>query len=267
MRIAIDHRTQYRFTEPQSRIVQLLRLTPQDSIDQTVVNWHIGVDCDVRLREARDGYGNKVKTLYAEGPLEGIVIHVQGEVLTAGEAGLVRGAHEPLPPGVFLRQTERTQSNEAIADFIAETTAGRSTTLDRLHALTAGLHDRFELIETHYDEGLTAAEVFDEAKASARDLAHVMLAAARSMGVPGRYVSGYHADDGAHPAPHAWVEVWIDRLGWVAFDPAYGISADTDYVRVAVAQDFTGASPVAGSRLGRGDETLDVQVEAMRADE
>ena len=85
MRLSISHSTRYRFTAPQSRLVQLLRLTPQDSVDQTVVHWHIGVDCDVRLREARDGYGNRVTMLYADGPIEGIEISVDGEVLTAGD--------------------------------------------------------------------------------------------------------------------------------------------------------------------------------------
>ena len=37
MRISVDHRTRYRFTKPHARIVQLLRMTPQDGIDQTVV--------------------------------------------------------------------------------------------------------------------------------------------------------------------------------------------------------------------------------------
>ncbi len=59
MRVSIDHRTRYRFTQPQDRLIQMLRLTPQDSTDQTFVNWHIGVDCDARLREARDGYWAK----------------------------------------------------------------------------------------------------------------------------------------------------------------------------------------------------------------
>ena len=54
MRIAIDHRTRYRFSEPQARLVQMLRLTPCDTRDQTVVSWMIGVDCDARMRDAAD---------------------------------------------------------------------------------------------------------------------------------------------------------------------------------------------------------------------
>ena len=58
MRLSIDHRTTYRFTAPQGRVVQLLRVTPPDTHDQTVAEWHIAVDCDARVREHRDGFGN-----------------------------------------------------------------------------------------------------------------------------------------------------------------------------------------------------------------
>ncbi|MFX5510419.1 transglutaminase N-terminal domain-containing protein, partial [Acinetobacter baumannii] len=39
MRLAVDHRTVYRFTEPQARVVQLLRLTPADTDQQTIADW------------------------------------------------------------------------------------------------------------------------------------------------------------------------------------------------------------------------------------
>ena len=91
MRIAVDHRSHYRFSQPQARIVQMLRLTPCDTQDQTVVSWMVGVDCDARLRDAVDGFGNAVTMLYAEGPIEALDVTVTGEVLTSEANGLVRG--------------------------------------------------------------------------------------------------------------------------------------------------------------------------------
>ncbi|HWK35746.1 transglutaminase family protein [Sphingomonas sp.] len=268
MRISIDHKTRYHFSEPQARVVQLLRVTPQDSIDQTVVDWHIGVDCDARLRRARDGFGNIVTTLYAEGPLDGLAIDVQGEVLTAGEAGIVHGAQEPLPPALYRRVTTRTEGSPELLAFAAEATARDAPLLDRLHQLNGLIHQRFDRVAAHHDDGRGAAEVFPGWSASARDLAHILIAAARAAGVPARYVSGYRRDGAHQPAPHAWAEAHVDGLGWIAFDPAHGICADPNYVRVAVALDATGAAPVAGSRLGQGEERLmvDVQVAAMGGD-
>lgn len=267
MRVSVDHRTRYHFSEPQARLIQLLRLTPQDSTDQTVVNWHIGVDCDARLRPARDGYGNRVTMLYAEGPLSSIEVTVQGEVLTAGDAGLVRGVAEPLPPELFVRTTDRTGVSLVMREFAGE---GGGDRIERLHRLNLALHGRFSCREDHHDTGLTAEQAFLRDEASPRDFSHMLVALARAEGVPARYVSGYHtSEQGDGHAPHAWVEAHVDGLGWVAFDPSRGLSADEQYVRLAVALDAAGAAPVAGTRMGRGREELDVdvQVEALGGDD
>ena len=69
MRLSIDHRTVYRFAVPQGRLVQMLRLTPENTHDQTIASWRIDVDCDARLRTGRDGFGNVVTMLYAVGSI------------------------------------------------------------------------------------------------------------------------------------------------------------------------------------------------------
>ena len=263
MRIAIDHRTQYRFSEPQARIVQMLRLTPADTQDQTVVSWHVGVDCDARLRDSVDGFGNAVTMLYAEGPIAGIEISVTGEVLTTDTSGVVQGAPEPLPPLFYLRSTARTAPDAAILAFVAEQADGRDL-LDRMHRLNAALHVRFPRAPDASDTGKTAAEAFADGVTTSRDVAQMFVAAARSLDVPARYVSGYRIDGEAHSAPHGWAEAYVERLGWIGFDPATGLSPDESYVRVATGLDVLGAAPIAGMRLGKGKEELDVDVHADR---
>jgi transglutaminase-like putative cysteine protease len=264
MRIAIDHRTRYRFSRPQARIVQMLRLTPCDTRDQTVVSWMVGVDCDARLRDATDGFGNAVTMLYAEGPIEEIDITVTGEVLTTNSDGVVHGSIEPLPPMVYLRTTARTTLGDGLPAFAAESISGSGDPLDRLHRLNAAFHTRFPCVADALDTGLTAAEAFARGRATSRDVTQMFIAAARSFEVPARYVSGYRIDDTAQSAPHAWAEAHVEGLGWVGFDPATGMSPDHGYVRVAVGLDALGAASIAGTRIGAGDEKLDV---ALRVSE
>ena len=258
MRIAIDHRTRYRFSEPQARLVQMLRLTPCDTRDQTVVSWMISVDCDARMRDATDGFGNAVTMLYAEGPIEAIDISVTGEVLAIESGGVVHGSIEPLPPMLYLRATPRTTPGDGLPGFAAESVTGARDSLDRLHRLNAALHARFPCVPDAPDTGLTAAEAFESGRATSRDAAQMFIAAARGLEMPARYVSGYRIDGGAQSAPHAWAEAHVDGLGWVGFDPATGLSPDDGYVRVAVGLDAHGAASIAGTRIGFGDEKLDV---------
>lgn len=268
MRLAVDHRTTYRFSEPQGRLVQLLRLTPGNSHDQTVARWDIHVDRDVRMRTGRDGFGNIITMLYADGPIERIEIAVSGEVVTSHSDGVVHGVTEPLPPALYLRATERTPADPAIGAW-AQAVAGGAARLAALHALNDALHAGRPVDWRRGNPALSASEAWASGAATPRDLAKLFVVAARAIGAPARYVSGYHLTevDGAHlPAPHAWAEAHVARLGWVGFDPCTGRCPEDTYVRVAMALDAAGAAPVAGSRLGEGEEALDVDVSVHRED-
>lgn len=266
MRLSIDHRTTYHFSTPQARLVQMLRLCPQNTHDQTVASWRIDVDRDAKMRPGRDGFGNAVTMLYVEGPLDGIEIAVHGEVLTSRSGGVLHGATEPFPPALFLRATPATPADAAIAAFAREA-AGEADALAALRALNVALHLRFALDRRRPEPGLDAGAAFVRDEATPRDLAQMFVVAGRALGAPARYVSGYcrgTAEDLHRPTPHGWAEAYVEGTGWIGFDPCTGLSPEEDYVRVAAALDAAGAAPVAGSRLGEGREALDVDVTVTR---
>ncbi len=267
MRLQVEHHTRYSFTEPQARVVQLLRLIPHDAAHQTVVHWRIDVDCDARLREGRDGYGNAIRMLYAEGPLEHIGITVTGEVLLTQADGRVSGTPEPLPPALFLRPTLQTAATPELTAF-AQGVAGEGATPERLRRLARAIQARWPVARDARAPIRSAAEVFEAPRATPRCMAQLFVAAARSLGVPVRYVSGYSLEGDAErrtAAPHGWAEAWVEDAagggGWLAFDPSTGGVPDLDHVRLAVALDAAGAAPIAGTRIGHGGtEALDVDV-------
>ena len=261
MRLSIDHHTRYRFSQPQARVVQLLRITPSDFAGQTVLDWRIDVDCDARLRTGLDGYGNPTTMLYIDGPIEALELTVRGEVLTEDQAGVVTGAHEPLPPLYFTRATKTTSPCDAIRDIARA--VGGSDPLERIHAINALVGDTLTIEGGRGVVGRSAGEVLDSGTGSTRDAAHLLIAIARQSGHPARIVSGHslHGPDrGYRRSAHYWAEVHIDRLGWVALDPSAGVSPDESYVRVAVGLDAFDATPVSGTRTGGGIEELDVAV-------
>jgi len=263
MRLSVEHRTTYRFTTPQDRLVQLLRVTPENTHDQTVASWRVEVDHDARLRESRDGFGNHVTMLYLDGPLSEITLTVAGEVLTSHSDGVLHGAADPLPPEVYLRTTSATPPDPAIAAWASD--RAEDDALATLHRLNAALHRRGTISRARPEPGLDAAAAFERDTATPRDLAQIFAIAARSLGHPARYVSGYALAAGDHrPTPHGWAEAHVAGLGWVAFDPSTGLCPQDDHIRVAVALDAAGAAPVAGSRLGEGEEVLDVDVSVVR---
>jgi transglutaminase-like putative cysteine protease len=264
MRLFIEHRTDYRFSEPQARIVQLLRMTPGCHAGQNVVDWRVDVDCDARLKPGRDGFGNETHMLYIEGPIERICLTVTGEVLTEDRAGMMTGTAEPLPPAVFLQKTVCSNADAAIAAFAHEIAGSGGSRLSQAHRLNETLHDRLTLDRGRRRGDRDAAVTFAEGHGAYTDLAHVFIAASRAIGMPARYVSGHllrrDAGDDLHESAHGWAEAWIEGMGWIAFDPAGGLCPDDAYVRVAVGLDYRDAAPLSGARTGGGDEELEVGV-------
>ena len=77
-----------------------------------------------------------------------------------------------------------------------------------------------------------------------------------------RYVNGFsaHASNGVSET-HAWVEIYIEDLGWVAFDPSKKCCIDDKYVRVGCGFDFHDASMIKGIKCNfDGQENLDKDI-------
>src|SRR5205823_5556188 len=82
--------------------------------------------------------------------------------------------------------------------------------------------------------------------------AHIMIALARKLRIPCRYVSGYlfHADPvkaaAAEGASHAWVEALLPGLGRTEFDPTNNVLGGESHIRVAVGRDYAEVPPTRG---------------------
>jgi len=266
MRLTVHYRTGYHYDEPPQRVIQLLRVTPPSFSGQSVIDWRIDVDCDARLHEARDGYGNIIHMLYVDRPVEAMAIAVSGRVVTEDRAGLVEGLPHDLPPMVFLRNTTLTAPGPAIRALAEAIDDGPP--LERIHRLVARLHDSIRFDDAATEADTSAEHACAEGHGVCQDFAQILASAARLMDIPARYISGHlFRRDGAYsqPAAHAWAEAWIDGLGWTGFDPVNGISPDDAYVRVACGLDYRDAAPIVGARSGGGAEHLSVEVEVGRA--
>ena len=261
MRLSIDHHTVYRFSQPQARVVQLLRVTPNDYAAQTIIDWRIDVDCDARLRTGRDGFGNATTMLYLDGPISQIELTVRGQVLTEDMAGVVEGITETLPPLFYTRTTPQTAVDASIIALARS--VGSSDSLEQAHALNALVGSAIKIVGGRGLSGRTPVQVLDSGFGSVRDAAHLLVAVARASGFPARVVAGHslHGPDrGARQSAHYWAEIHEKRVGWVGLDPCSGASPDESYVRVAVGLDGADVAPVSGTRRGGGIEELDVDV-------
>lgn len=265
MRIAIRHSTTYSYDEPAIYSAQSLRLTPPSYDAQTVVDWNLVAPGIETAASFTDGFGNVVHLITVVERHTSVTIEVTGTVETLDTAGVSSGLPERAPVGLYLRTTSLTRADDAIK-AVAEKARGEDD-VSRLHDLMRIIRDRidYQVGETH--AATPADEALKRGAGVCQDHAHVFLAAARHLGYPSRYVSGYLWATEGEPqeAQHAWSEALVPDLGWVGFDVSNGVSPDPHYVRVACGLDYYYAAPVRGSRRGGGEESLDVRVEVGEA--
>ena len=289
MRLKIRHETVYSFETPPASVIQTLRVTPRSFDGQHVVRWRLDIDRNCRLHASEDAFGNQTHVFAVDGPVESLAVLVEGEIDTVDTSGVVRGAAERFPPALYLRDTELTTADLDIRAFAADATASAKDPLDALHMLLAAVSETVALDPEAKEPAGSAAEAFGVKRGTPQDLAHLFLAAARSIGAPARYVTGYlhldsleaqaealaqeqdgqsqsmaalAADDRPLPVNHAhcWAEAHAPGLGWVGFDPSLGLCTTEAHVRVALGLDHLGAAPTRGSRYGGFGETFSVDV-------
>jgi transglutaminase-like putative cysteine protease len=270
MRLRVFHETAYTYETPANSAIQTLRLTPRGHDGQFIVNWRIDIDHDCRLASTTDPFGNTVHAFTVDGPLDKLIITAEGEIETQDMTGVLRGQVERFPATVFLRETALTASDTAIRDMANDVATRSADRLDLLHLLMGEIAGRMHFDTARTDSGTSAIEAFSIGKGVCQDFAHVLIAGARHLGIPARYVGGYlFREDGIskQEAGHAWAEALVDGLGWVGFDPANNLSPTDGYIRVAAGLDYLGAAPIRGTRYGGGGESLSVRVSVTEADQ
>jgi transglutaminase-like putative cysteine protease len=254
MRLSISHETTYTYADQVRSSIQYLRLTPQESERQHVVEWWL--DLPGLVEAQRDAYGNILHVLTLEQPHDSITIGARGVVEIDVNC---EGEHDSGSPWPYTRTTALTEADPALREFalrICGEGRQRSDLIQLMHALLEAM----PYSPGATDVESTAAGAFAAGVGVCQDHTHAFVACARSLGIPARYVSGYlYSDDLAHLASHAWAEAWLDGV-WYCFDVTNGLSRPERHLKLAVGMDYLDACPVRGMRRGGGSEKMHAQV-------
>jgi len=264
LKLAIHHETHYEYSAPLRYSTQSLRLTPQRSAHQTVLEWALSVPG--QLFAERDGYGNDAHTWTLARRLWRGAIRAAGVVETHASPWLVDAPGLP-PPLLYLRPTALTPFDVKLLTLGAGMLSGGADECTLL-ALAAVVGERVPYRAGVTDVHTTALDALAIGAGVCQDQAHVFIAACRANGVPARYVSGYfYAPDSPMLASHAWVDVCVDvaKRRWLSVDVTHGGLMDERHVRLAVGPDYAACLPIRGVRHGGGDEAMRVHVQIRPA--
>jgi transglutaminase-like putative cysteine protease len=260
----IEHTTRFEYTGPITETMMELRLMPLDGRGQRLLEFALAVSPRVKLTTYADGYGNFVhyfNLLRAHRKLR----------ITSRSLVEMDGDHGPAEDDLvwdFLRfrapVTDEPGVNALAARHAPSDPTSGPAVDNALENLTVAISRDFA-----YDPAVTnvyteVAEVLELRAGVCQDFAHLFIAAARAMGVPARYVSGYihvPVEGGVmEGASHAWAEAWVPGAGWVGFDATHPVRAGENHVRVAVGRDYRDAAPTRGVYVGQASGTMIVNV-------
>jgi transglutaminase-like putative cysteine protease len=262
MLLRIDHTTSYVFAQPVQHGLQRLRLTPKATNGQHVVDWAMTL-AGARLEAAYDDHNHNRTSLIAVEPgTREVVVRCRGTIATANNHGVIGQHAGHMPLWAFQGQSARTRPGARVKAILARLETPRGEPVALLHQLSEAIRSA-----VRYAPGETGVQTTGEEAAAlglgvCQDHAHIFIGAARQLGFPARYVSGYLmlTDRVDQEAGHAWAEAHVDGLGWVGFDVSNGISPDERYVRVATGRDYAEAAPITGLSYGAGESVLSVRL-------
>lgn len=270
MQLKIHHETRFTYETPPQRGVLQIRVRPRDNAAQTVNDWALeltGARSEVRFVDA---FGTEVELIQMEPDQTELSIRVDGQVTTHSNAGIVGKEFGHVRQWFFQRTTPLTHADDAVLEVCdalrLKDRISANERLDALHELSAYIRDKVQYTTGQTNTQTTASDALREGRGVCQDHAHVFLAAARSVGLPARYVSGYLMmnDRVDQDASHAWAECFVPDLGWTGFDISNGISPDERYVKIAHGLDYNDCAPTRGVIVGGLSEDLVVAIQVQQ---
>lgn len=283
MLYTIRHVTLFRYSHPVRESVMEVRMQPRSETGQRLLSFSLTTEPRSQVFSYEDPMGNTVHhfdVLKDHGDLR---IEAQAQV----EMATPPRAPDSLPPESWaalsperlesdvydmLRPHGHLQPTVALRQFLdAHGIARTGDPLSTLLTLKKTIHDAFDYAPGVTDVDTPIDEVLAHGNGVCQDFSQVMIAAARHLGIPARYVSGYlfhrkEVDDRPAPdATHAWVEAFVPYHGWIGFDPTNNTLARDRHVRVAVGRDYSDVPPTRGTFKGVAESELSYSVSVQLA--
>ena len=281
----IEHLSNFHYGEPAYGSVMLLRLYPREDRGQRVQNFSLHINPLAAPTSLEDTFGNichlfnihrehRQTTLRSQAQVETCAAPPSASHLEKDSWDVLADAANPVRYWEFLNPSRFVYPGPALAAFTAANGIRRGADpLSSLLETASILHATFR-----YEPGSTEVDspiehILKTGRGVCQDYTHVMIAIARSWGIPSRYVSGYLHLEGAAgeqtpaSASHSWAEFLLPSLDWIGIDPTNNTLADHRHVRVAVGRDYADAAPTRGAFFSGGESRLEVRVTVADSDE
>jgi len=283
--LTVHHSTVYRYRQPVSLGPHRLMLRPRDSHDLRIVETGLHITPAATLKWFHDVFGNSVAVATFVETADTLRIdsilrlqqfadrlpdaQIEG---TAASYPFLYTQTDKIDLGAMLIPHYADPDGQLAAWARAFVMGDRTATLSLLSELNTTIRNRFGYQARDTEGTQTPLQTLDRGWGTCRDFAVLLVDAARHLGFGARIVTGYleisaDAPSAAHVsaspdngATHAWADIYLPGVGWLAFDPTNGSVGEHGLIPVAVAREIGQAIAIAGSFTGLPDDYLDMTV-------
>ncbi len=266
----IEHQTTYTYDSDVTGSYGQFHLRPRDLDWQRCVAHEINVDPEpTDLFRHFDLYGNTKSYFHVVRPHTTLKITAISVVEVARQDldpdalavpwELARPAHRSDQPDAweatdFTFESPYVEIPPGILEYATRSFPPGRPIGEAATDLMRRVHDDFTYKSGATTTSTKVSELLTDMRGVCQDFSHFMVAGLRSLGLAGRYVSGYLA---TRPPPgkprlvgadasHAWVGCWIPGAGWLHLDPTNNRLADESHATVAWGRDYGDVPPVKG---------------------
>ncbi|MEA2928623.1 MAG: hypothetical protein QOG38_1051 [Hyphomicrobiales bacterium] len=275
--LTVRHVTTYHYRRPVAFGEHRMMLRPRDDDDQKVLDLALDITpAPSHIAWTRDFFGNHVAIVRFAGRAPELRVdstmcidHVPADFRAEDiehDARTYPFAYAPPDRASlarFIAQPAHAAIDRWAAGFLAPD--GSADTHALLVGMTQTIRRTFRHGARHQKGTQLPGWTLELKSGSCRDLAVLMIAALRALGIAARFVSGYlHVEDDDDRLTggntHAWVQAYVPGPGWVDFDPSSGMIGNRNLVRVAVVHEPREAIPLQGTWMGTASDHLAMKV-------
>ncbi len=254
MIIRINYKTSYEFSSYVPRLVQSLNIYPTECKNQKIINCKITSSHGNLEENPIDALGHKTFNIFIKNLNEPQLIVMKSTVETKDYSGVMKGLNESVHPSCFLRQTNLTKPNSKIKNLMKN--KNKKDPIEFCHELNNTVSDSIKYHPGSTNIHTSAIDAIQQGSGVCQDFSHILISLARLNNFPARYVNGFLLDDSevVENDTHAWVEIYINDLGWVGFDPSHKRCINDKYIRVGCGYDFSNTTMIKGVKSNYNGE-------------
>ncbi len=272
IRVAIQHKTTYRYDRPVSLSPHIFRLRPAVHSRTPIEGYSLKITPKNHfINWQQDPFGNyQARVVFPEMTTElSVDVEVIANMVVINPFDFfVEEYAEFFPfayPEALSKQLdpylEIAEDGPLLQEWMKGVETGKRPIVDFLVYINQKLNKDINYT-IRMEAGVQTCEHTLETRwGSCRDSAWLLVQVLRHLGFAARFVSGYlvqlTADLKSLDGPsgpeadftdlHAWTEVYIPGAGWIGMDPTSGLFAGEGHIPLACTPDYAHAAPVVGA--------------------